>query len=611
MNVYMTNTGDIPIGLNEDELIKKNATLTQEKEAIENELQQKEKEIKDLSRKIESIVNEYEHQKELTKNAENLLSFYKNQLTNSSSSTSSGNSPEKSEEKAIKDLEIKLLSSEEKIEEYEKQLITMKKELEEATEEKKELNDLNEKMINMLTEKEIETTELKEKIEELSTQAAKSNGQTNVETNDDNYNESSNGEEFKQLQELYRALEEEYNKFKLESEDHFTKLSEEYEQLKFSEHELQLRLIDYENDNMKLREELQCLEIDKMQLENEKKECWNPEKTKSDILLEVENLQNQIQELKESKEKLLINSDQEKNYVISERIEIENLYNQVKEEKNNLEKELISIKDYFTKELNTSKDKYKHEILVKTNEINKLQETIIEVEKNYEITKKENVSQCLKIEELQATILDKTENFANEKNGIQKQLQDLSAKCEIEKKILNSRIKDLSTKNEELQKEIKTLKNGGAGNDEFSLENILDGKKPTSNIANQKEIEEKDKQIQSLLQEKKYYERTIKEIKDKISLSSNAEQLKAENEYLNKNNEILNNQIKTLKEEKAKDELYYQTEIKNASDEAVNAKCQLAVITYEKDNEILKWKKYVKKFEMKLQQIGITISRKK
>ena len=47
MNVYMTNTGDIPIGLNEDELIKKNATLTQEKEAIENEIQQKDKEIKD------------------------------------------------------------------------------------------------------------------------------------------------------------------------------------------------------------------------------------------------------------------------------------------------------------------------------------------------------------------------------------------------------------------------------------------------------------------------------------------------------------------------------------------------------------------------------------
>lgn len=607
MNVYMTNTGDIPIGLNEDELIEKNATLTHEKEAIENELQKKEKEIKDLNRKLESIVNEYEHQKELTKNAENLLSFYKNQLTNSSS-TSLSNSYDKSEENKIKDLEIKILASEEKIEEYEKQLINMKKELEEVTEEKKDLNDLNEKMINMLTEKEIETTELKEKIEELSAQSLKSNnGQTNLETND----ESSNGDELKQLQELYRSLEEEYNKYKYESEEHFTKLSEDYEQLKISEHELELRLIDYENDNMKLREEVQCLEMDKMQLENEKKECWNPEKTKSDILLEVENLQNQIQELKESKEKLLINSDQEKNHIISERIEIENLYNQVKEEKNNLEKELISIKDHFNKELNTSKDKYKHEILVKTNEVNKLQENIIQTEKNYEITKKENVNQSLKIEELQSTINEITENFTNEKNGFQKQFQDINAKCEIEKKILNSRIKDLSIKNEELQKEIKGLKNGNINNDEFSLENILDGKKTNLNNTNQKEIEEKDKQIQSLLQEKKYYEKTIKEIKDKISLSSNAEQLKAENEYLNKNNEILNNQIKSLKEEKEKDELYYQKEIKNASDEAVNAKCQLAVMTYEKDNEILKWKKYVKKFEMKLQQIGITISRKK
>ena len=35
------------------------------------------------------------------------------------------------------------------------------------------------------------------------------------------------------------------------------------------------------------------------------------------------------------------------------------------------------------------------------------------------------------------------------------------------------------------------------------------------------------------------------------------------------------------------------------------------VTLIQKDNEILKWKKYVKKFECKLQQIGITINRKK
>ena len=107
----MTNSAEIPLGISEEELIKKNTQLNQEKEMINNKLQTKEKEIKELQRKIESLSTECEHQKELTKNAESLLSFYKNQI--SSSSTTSGNSPESDIESKMKDLEIKILSYEE------------------------------------------------------------------------------------------------------------------------------------------------------------------------------------------------------------------------------------------------------------------------------------------------------------------------------------------------------------------------------------------------------------------------------------------------------------------------------------------------------------------
>ena len=53
----------------------------------------------------------------------------------------------------------------------------------------------------------------------------------------------------------------------------------------------------------------------------------------NDLLIEIESLQNQIQELKESKDKILISSDQEKTSYINERKEIESLYSQVKDQK--------------------------------------------------------------------------------------------------------------------------------------------------------------------------------------------------------------------------------------------------------------------------------------
>ena len=38
MNVYMTNSAEIPLGISEEELIKKNTQLNQEKEMINNKL---------------------------------------------------------------------------------------------------------------------------------------------------------------------------------------------------------------------------------------------------------------------------------------------------------------------------------------------------------------------------------------------------------------------------------------------------------------------------------------------------------------------------------------------------------------------------------------------
>ena len=62
------------------------------------------------------------------------------------------------------------------------------------------------------------------------------------------------------------------------------------------------------------------MELEKNQLEEEKNNKMEND-NHNDLLVEIETLQNQIQELKESKDKILITSDQEKTSYINERKE--------------------------------------------------------------------------------------------------------------------------------------------------------------------------------------------------------------------------------------------------------------------------------------------------
>ena len=103
----MTNNSEVDF--NDDEMIQKNAQLTKENEAFQQELQNKEKEMKELQRKLNALQIEYDHQIETAKNNENLLSFYKNQAESKDSKEEAENQ--------IKDLEVKLLMAESKNEE--------------------------------------------------------------------------------------------------------------------------------------------------------------------------------------------------------------------------------------------------------------------------------------------------------------------------------------------------------------------------------------------------------------------------------------------------------------------------------------------------------------
>ena len=173
--------------------------MTKDNEAYQQELEKKEKEIKELQRKFDALQIEYDHQLETAKNNENLLSFYKNQSESKASNDEAENQ--------IKDLEVKRLMAESKNEENEETIKELIEELNKLTEEnkqltedKKDLNDTHDILLNMLIEKEVENKELKEKIEGSKTE------------------EKPSIDELNELKDTLQNLEEEYELYKIDSD---------------------------------------------------------------------------------------------------------------------------------------------------------------------------------------------------------------------------------------------------------------------------------------------------------------------------------------------------------------------------------------------------------
>ena len=122
---------------------------------------------------------------------------------------------------------------------------------------------------------------------------------------------------------------------------------------------------------------------------------------------------------------------------------------------------------------------------------------------------------------------------------------------------------------------------------EISLEKILeeDSKKEMSN-----DLILKQKKIDDLNQKIRNFQKEINEVR----------RLEAEKEFLVNNCKTLSKQLEKIKNQREKDKIYFQNELKNANEEAGKVKCLLANVEFNKDNEILKWKKYVKKIQDKL-----------
>ena len=599
MTNYMTNSSEVDLG--DDELLQKNVALTKENETISQELQEKEKQMKELQRKFDDLKIEFEHQAETAKNNENLLSFYKNQSASPNPTLNTAPDSQYESDTKVKDLEMKLLMSEDKNEELEEtikdlneQIKKLNEQVKELNEEKKDLNDTHEKLLNMLTEKEVENTELKEKFK---------SGEHNKQNNDE--------DEINELKDQLQKMEEDYELYKIESDTQINKLSQEKEELQREQHELKSKLIDIDNENQKLRDDITNLENEKNQLEAEKMNIAADNDGRNELIAEIEALQNKLQEVRDSKDKSLMTTEQEKSAAINERKEIEALYTQVKDQKFELEKQLTALRQSSQRELNSLTEKAKNDLNQKQNEINKISESLTKAEKTNDALKRE-------IEKKEKMLTEQKEeaiSFKKEKENLkiinEKTIHEMQVKFDMEKNAMTIRMKELNHKLEDANKEINSLKQAQymSTNNGFNLEDVLEGGNDKEKIDDlQKQIDEKEKIIFQMKQEQKYYEKTINELKS--ALAAEKEKFAAENKCLNGNIDAMKKQLDAFKAQREKAENEFKEEIKSQMDAAAAAKCQLGMISFEKEQEILKCKRYIKKLQAKLVSLGVVFGKK-
>ena len=599
MTNYMTNSSEVDLG--DDELLQKNVALTKENETISQELQEKEKQMKELQRKFDDLKIEFEHQAETAKNNENLLSFYKNQSASPNPTLNTAPDSQYESDTKVKDLEVKLLMSEDKNEELEEtikdlneQIEKLNEQVKELNEEKKDLNDTHEKLLNMLTEKEVENNELKEKFK-----SGEHNEQNKFE------------DEINELKDQLQNMEEDYELYKIDSETQINKLSQEKEELQREQHELKSKLIDIDNENQKLRDDITNLENEKNQLEAEKMNIAADNDGRNELIAEIEALQNKLQEVRDSKDKSLMTTEQEKSAAINERKEIEALYTQVKDQKFELEKQLTALRQSSQRELNSLTEKAKNDLNQKQNEINKISESLTKAEKTNdalkrEIEKKEKMLTEQKEEAISFKKVNENLKIINEKT-----IHEMQVKFDMEKNAMTIRMKELNHKLEDANKEINSLKQAQymSTNNGFNLEDVLEGGNDKEKIDDlQKQIDEKEKIIFQMKQEQKYYEKTINELKS--ALAAEKEKFAAENKCLNGNIDAMKKQLDAFKAQREKAENEFKEEIKSQMDAAAAAKCQLGMISFEKEQEILKCKRYIKKLQAKLVSLGVVFGKK-
>ena len=549
---YLSNIGAEDDGADLEMLDKINQ-LEIDNEKFKIEINELKKENLQQKHTIEDLQIEADNYTQTIKNQNGLIKFYKQYRTEHE---------DNAEQK-------RMLEYEEKIKSLEESISIKNKKMEDLNKELQEQSALNEKLVDVITNKE----EAIKKLEK---------GQ-NLEEGDKNDNSkiTSLEAEIDTLKGKISDLENEKEKADEKYEDKISALNKE-------NNDYQDKIYDLENEVLNLKEENKKYKIE------EAKKTGGPDTDKEIDKLykeEIENLKKALEEVKDSKKQIKQKAQEQRDSDVKEILNLEKSLDDLqakleeyKKDKEVLENQKKNIENMYEKLLKRNKESeaifgekndneviinnYKIKLDKKNNEIDNLNAKCREF--------KENLDQYEKDKEL------KLKEFKHEKDVLLSELDDKNKKLEVALRELN---------------EIRVKEGKGEANVEKMME------------------DPKQKLYDEIKKYKTEIEKNNKENNELKFKLANIEidyknELEAQTEYLNNMIEGYKKSIENMKEQKEKIIKEFRQQIDKLEIEISNYKCELATIQFDNDRKVVTYKKYVKKLQTKLESLGFRFKEK-
>jgi chromosome segregation ATPase len=546
---YISNIGS-ESDTSDLELYEQIDNLQKEKGKLEKEIKTLRRENLTQKHNIQDLEINMDHLKEQVKNQTNLIKFYKDNKDNNKSK-----------------------ESDEKIKSLEESILIKDKKIEELTKELKEQSSLNEKLVDVITNKE----EIIKKLEKGTNINNGLDNEDNLKIRIEKFEE-----EIENLKEKISDLESEKEKIIDKYEDKIALINKE-------NNDYQDKIYDCENEILNLKEVNKKYEIEEVRQKGGPDTEGEIDKLYKE---EIENLKNALKEEKDSKKYIKEKAQEQRNSDVKEILDLEKINDNLKNELNDLkiskdiiENEKKNIENLYEKLIKKNKeleniysDKTDNELI-----LNKFQSKL--EKKNLEI---ENLT-------------SKCKEFKDNLDQYEKEKEEREKEFKHEKDVLLSEVNDKSKRLEVVLRELNEIRTK-EGKSEANVDSLIED--PKQKLYDEikvikKEILEKNKEINDLKIKLDHFEIDRKN------------ELEAQTEYLNSMIESYKKNIEVLKEQKIKDEKDFENQIENLEIEVGNYKLQMASAQFDMDRKLVNYKNYVKKLQTKLESLGFIFKDKR
>ena len=516
---------------------------------LEIEYEQNKKELEDLKKKnleqkhrIQDLEIECDHNMETIRNQNGLINFYKQYR----------------KEHEDSDDKKKLVEYEEKIKSLEESISIKDKKMEDLKNELKEQSALNEKLVDVITNKEETIRKLEKGV--------------NLDEEDNN---NKLEEEIDNLKDKISDLENEKEKIIDKYEDKINALNKE-------NNDYQDKLYDSENEIFNLKEINKKYEI-----EEAKKKGGPDVDGEIDKLYkeEIENLKKALNEAKDSKKQIKEKAQEQRESDVKEIMDLEKVVEDLRNEINELKRD---------KQILENNKKYTQNINEKLFKRNKELESIFGDNNDKELILNNYKSKLDKKNNEIDNLTSKCKEFKETIDQYEREKEIKLKEFQHEKEVLQSEVDDKRKKLEVALRELNEIR-AKEGKGEANIQKMMDD--PKQKLYD--EIKEYKNEIENKNKE-------INELKNKLANfeidSSN--ELEAQTQYLNSMIEGYKKNIENMKEQKIKAAKDFNEQNDKLQIEIGNYKVHLATIQFDMERKIVTYKKYIKKLQTKLESLG-------